>query len=552
MPLPEGGANAQPELDASVAARDATVDLDAQTVGTDAGPRPFALVQRSPQGELQDLGASIVLTFSDSVDPKWVTSDSLRVLRNGAIVEGVLSVSQSTIYFTPKRAWAVGASYEVQLGAQLQDRRASALTPSRLTFKVRKGAWSVTRPSFADPPYRGVQVATNADGRAALVLHRTEPPANASGTLLGSLEAATAWRTPVPVCATLYAELGDQRIRVSAEGRAVIACGDGPGSIAAAVVNGTGGVDKVEQPATSYTPTYYNARVAIANDNTGLQLINRYGDGVPSHPVLMHFYLSGFRATATQVVDVGESKALAVLPQGALVVWYQRVAVPAQAATWRGEVWATIVADDGTCVPQGGQCSRRLSLQDTGAEYPRVATDPNGNAIVVWEQGSSVMFATYSPAGAWSGAEAVPTGESVFPGMPNVGMDGDGNAVVAFLRSDATRTFDLAVARLAHGATSWSEPELLAHDVDPLVPQLAVAPGGEVVLAWVALGAAVDGGGRTSSIGVAYAEPGQAWVPAPADEHDLGAGGASVAIDASGRALAAWISAGEVFVRRYL
>jgi len=140
---------------------------------------------------------------------------------------------------------------------------------------------------------------------------------------------------------------------------------------------------------------------------------------------------------------------------------------------------------------------------------PAVAIDAAGNALAVWDDGSSVGTSTRGSV--WASRRLASTGAWTEPVQldattldathPQVAMDGAGNAWVVWLQdqnaSDSWNdTFDLRARRLDAASGTWGA-EALVHDpvlrvssaalyagIALDVPALAVDPAGRVTVAW--------------------------------------------------------------------
>ena len=77
-----------------------------------------------------------------------------------------------------------------------------------------------------------------------------------------------------------------------------------------------------------------------------------------------------------------------------------------------------------------------------GAESPQVAFGPTGNAIVVWAEYDAINSSNkriwsneYTPASGWDAASAVETGTGYASSEPQVKIDGNGNAICVWTRT---------------------------------------------------------------------------------------------------------------------
>lgn len=144
---------------------------------------------------------------------------------------------------------------------------------------------------------------------------------------------------------------------------------------------------------------------------------------------------------------------------------------------------------------------------------PALALDGHGRASVVWstvEDGAtppSVKLATVTAEGSWSAAETVatlPTGEAA-PYAPQLALDDDGGALVAWSRNATTGATVESARRPAGGA--WSALATLAADAPKLtVVALAGDALGNTTAAWPVGPDAVDAGDTSALRAIATAD----------------------------------------------
>jgi hypothetical protein len=187
--------------------------------------------------------------------------------------------------------------------------------------------------------------------------------------------------------------------------------------------------------------------------------------------------------------------------------------------------------------PAGGAWSKPVRLTAGGAaEAPQVALDRDGDAVAVWQQArgrKEVIVVAKHPAGAtWSR----PLNLSL-PGKveaPEVAVDSKGEAVVVWVLSRGAR-YVIQDATLPAGGT-WSPPaDLSVATADSARPQVAVDQAGDAVAVWqqargnhdFILGSTRPAAGAWSAATVLSA-PGQ------------NARGPQVALDPFGDAVAVW------------
>jgi len=204
-----------------------------------------------------------------------------------------------------------------------------------------------------------------------------------------------------------------------------------------------------------------------------------------------------------------------------------------------GDTGATGVPGDVGSEKAWGQAER---ISDLSAA-PNVALDSDGNGIVVWMQlkvdssGSELWARTYADGGEWAPPERVGETEVNRTGAPALAADPDGNAVVIWDQTDSTR-YDLWSNRYAPDE-GWSTPQRIERDDagDTFRPQVAMDPSGNAVAVWQQFDGVRD------NIWANRYTPSDEWGLAERIEANNNAGGArnaQIALDSSGNAIAVW------------
>ena len=185
--------------------------------------------------------------------------------------------------------------------------------------------------------------------------------------------------------------------------------------------------------------------------------------------------------TATQTLSAAgqsaDSAQVAIDPQGnAVVVWRRfdgvnhRIQMRVRSAS--GELSAT----------------RTLSAAGQSADSPQVAVDPDGNAVAVWRRFNGAIYRVQvrarSNTGELSAIQTVSKQGHNVGVVPQVGVDADGNAVVAWYAYDGTSVRVQTRARTAQGVLSSTRymSDTGTTNVGP--PQVVVDSAGNAVVAW--------------------------------------------------------------------
>jgi hypothetical protein len=207
-----------------------------------------------------------------------------------------------------------------------------------------------------------------------------------------------------------------------------------------------------------------------------------------------------------------------------------------------------------TTRPFGGQWSASVAVSgddDSDASAPRVAVDPQGNAVAAWRAfdevaGRRVVRVSSRPAGgAWSTPITISPG-TVFADDHDVAIDGQGNATVIW--TDLVEsTFVVSTASRPHGGT-WSAVVELSDSDDGNAdkPQLAVDSQGNATAVWIWAAPHPSGTGTIGRVRAKSRPAGGAWSSAAvALSEDGRAEAPQVAVDPQGNATAIWQSYGS-------
>ena len=127
-----------------------------------------------------------------------------------------------------------------------------------------------------------------------------------------------------------------------------------------------------------------------------------------------------------------------------------------------------------------------LSAAGQKAGFPEVAVDGQGNAIVVWQRFDGTNFIVQAAARAAGGSFGAPQDLSAAgqtANDPQVAVDGQDNAIAVWSRSNGTNFIVQAAARAAGG--SFGAPQdLSAAGQDAHVPEAAVDGQGNAIAVW--------------------------------------------------------------------
>jgi hypothetical protein len=181
-----------------------------------------------------------------------------------------------------------------------------------------------------------------------------------------------------------------------------------------------------------------------------------------------------------------------------------------------------------------------LSESGQDADDPRIAVDGSGNAVAVWRRSDGnddIVQSSRLVAGgvSWSTPVNVsPAG--IQSATPRIAVDGSGNAIAVWRLADAGGTI-IQSSRLAAGVVSWSTPvQLSISGFSSDNPQVAANGSGNVVAVWQ------QSNGSNSIVRVSQSTDGGAsWtVPTNLSEPGQSAIHPEVVVDGAGNAIALW------------
>jgi Divergent InlB B-repeat domain len=188
----------------------------------------------------------------------------------------------------------------------------------------------------------------------------------------------------------------------------------------------------------------------------------------------------------------------------------------------------------------GGSWSKPEPFVALGEEArnPAVAIDPNGNAVVLWQQtligGEQVIESSSRQAGgAWASAEEISSGLGVAE-TPSVTITATGTVVAGWVVVAGGESHVSGVSKELGGA--WT-PELAISESSTTTeaPQIEIDVSGEAFIVW----SRFEAGFLIAE--VARRTPGGFWAqPEPISSGGQSAQGARIAVDPAGDAVAVW------------
>lgn len=170
-----------------------------QTGVCQPGNAPPQVVAVSPADGAADAepDAVITLTFSEPLDPKTATEETLQLLDGDTEVPGTFALSRTgrEITFTPGQRLTLWTNYRIELSDALRDHEGAAmLAPFEAEFRVRDGAWSVQTLARGTSVTLPRSLPVRPDGTLlATWLHEENETCAAAGSWVRGDEAEPAW-----------------------------------------------------------------------------------------------------------------------------------------------------------------------------------------------------------------------------------------------------------------------------------------------------------------------------------------------------------------------
>ncbi len=134
-----------------------------------------------------------------------------------------------------------------------------------------------------------------------------------------------------------------------------------------------------------------------------------------------------------------------------------------------------------------------ISPDGQNAEHPQVAMDDNGNAVIAWHQSDGAneqIFKSEYRNGAWTHPSSVT--DNISPDLQNVyglhvAMDNNGNAIIVWYQS--VDGINAQIFKSEYRNSAWTHPASLTDNISPdgqpaEHPQVAMDDNGNAVIAW--------------------------------------------------------------------
>jgi len=229
----------------------------------------------------------------------------------------------------------------------------------------------------------------------------------------------------------------------------------------------------------------------VAMDDNGNAIIAWYQSDGSNEQIFMSEYRSGSWSHPLDLADnISPNGQHAYNPQvamdnngNAIITWEQSDGSNVQIfkSEYRSGGWT-----------HPANLADNISPNGQNARYPEVAMDNNGNAIIAWYQSdgsNKQIFMSEYRSGTWSHPADLtdkisPDGQDAYD--PQVAMDDNGNAIIAWYQSDGTK---MQIFMSEYRSGGWAYPADLADNISPdgehvSDPQVAMDDNGNAIITW--------------------------------------------------------------------
>ena len=521
---------------------------------------PFALVTVAPTDGDQNVSREVqpLLTFSAEVDGATALPENITLSSDAGEVTMSIDVAGDVITLTPDNILLPLTDYTLTVSTDVQGSAGERLLDAATTsFKTRDGTWGDDfEIDAAAGNANDAQIAFDQDGNALALWYQ----ASGARTELwwNYYTAGTGWGT-----ADLVPQSGadisasSPRLGFDADGNALAIWTQ---SAAAGVLDvwssrfvpGSGWETPV--PVETDPGEVLGTADLAVHDSGDAVAVWEQVDGTFVDVWSNHFEAGSGWSTAEIIDEVDhlvDNPRVAMDPDGnALAVWVQSDGNPVEM------IWGRRYSQANGWNEPPFRIS--TSITSSGTE-PRPAMDADGNAIVVWLQNSGldrgIYGSFYSAAGGWEDPLPIKSAEvGQQLEQPGVAFDPDGSAFAIWehpVNTGGAVTISVFASRFTPGA-GWDTPEVVSH-ADAFYPKIAIDPSGHALAVWVELDVSLPINQGYSVWSNRYTA-GSGWTAA----EQVGSYGAPIgtfmpnlAVDRNGDALAIWTRAGEVRTNRF-
>lgn len=450
-------------------------------------------------GVLEDLGAALKITFSARLQADSVTTESVKLTRDGSDVAGSVQVSGASLTFKPDLPWTLAMHYELKLTAAVHDTDDHALSAFTLGFTTRDGRWM--REKRVDGA--GGVIASASDGFAVLAWSQTSSSPSDSYPEMWAAQFTppSAWSTPVMIKSGVNGSFL-QNVVVNRRHHAAVSWT----SISNNVNTTAYTTGPAWGPDAYIAQTAYHDHMLLTEQDELMVVADSQASG--------EYGIKGARFTLGAVsptsIDVGgagggnQQPGIALLDDDPRVIWQHTVSGTSTsiqsgalssstgtALSTEGVVAANpVLAGDSnhasiiaaweqadpswtnvwvSRMASGADWSAPVRISDdrSSAAYIQLALDPSGRALVIWRQAGAIASAHFTPGTGWSAAEIISAAGAMNIDPPRLVLDAAGNGIAAWTQDGAVSGLnEVWIARYLRAAGWQAANRVRVSDVE--------------------------------------------------------------------------------------
>jgi hypothetical protein len=514
-------------------------DSDNADSAATADPANFELTNSNVSDGAVDVdrAAALVLTFSAPIDATTANSLTVTIKQDDHILDVDVQVSGAELRVRPRSRMAMWQQHVLTVGSGLSsDVGLTLSSPVVISFVTNDGNWGTPIALESDETSGASEpaVTMNEHGQAMVVWTQ------ASNILSNHFDAAASeWDGPLAVEST-NTSANQPHVAIDPAGNAVAIwtqIQDANRNIFSSRSNAAGVWGATQSVESTEGTGVSEPRIALDAQGNGMAVWHRQEASVGG--IWGNRFVQPGAWNTAGIIDSTSADTnhprVAVDPQGnAVVVWSQYDGT-------RNSIWARRFT-----VPNTWNLPELIELDDLGdANNPQVAINSNGHIVVVWRQNdgtrNNIWANRFTPTSSWSGPTKLNTVESINSSSPQVAIDSEGNAVAVW-EQEVGSVPGVWTSRSVSGSI-WQTPKRLdiaTTNNEAFEPQIALNSAGIATAVWLQFD-----GVKTYVQGARFS-PLSGWSQ-PQDVGGLStrtARSARIGMDNSGRAIVVWIQAG--------
>lgn len=506
--------------------------VDIPTTGAVIDILPPEVATTSPVESAQgvDIESNITARFSENVVLTSVNNAEFTLEQDGTPVSAQVSFDGETATLTPNSDLLPSTNYQATLGAGIVDTSNNALAEHSWSFYTDGKGWGAPAPidSNTGDSY-DPRIAQDTNGNTFAIWQQHDGTTTNIVTSYYTADTQR-WSPSAPLELAAGGAEAPQ-IAVNANGDALAIWQQQSGAVSRIMTrsysteNGWAFTRAMDTNASNAL----KPEVAL-NASGNAMMVWMQEDNAHEYHVMARLYTpaSNIVGPVMQINSAGDT---AFAPQvaidatgNALAVWQQHDGTSTNIMANRyvaGSGW-------GTAAP--------IESSTGSAFSPKITMDSNNNALAVWRQHDgthdSIMVNHYTDGSGWGSAESIESEDNGDAYKPQVAMDNNGNAFVAWQQGSSTST-NIMANHYSDGF--WGEAELIesgAHNAHK--PQVGISANGDAIAVWIQ-----SDGAQFSIMSNRYTAG--AWGIAALIESGTGATySPQVTVNAEGGALSVW------------